>query len=431
MKNKPLLVVFLTVLIDLIGFGILIPVIPELFNEGGAYFLMPGNSWFSQNRFLILGILTASYPLAQFVASPILGQISDKYGRKRVLAICLLGTAIGHALFAIGIHEHSLLILFVARIFDGLTGGNISVAQAVIADVSTPKTRQKNFGLIGAAFGLGFIMGPFLGGILASSQVVSWFDATTPFDFAAILSLLNVFFVMQMLPETHTHINKTLVLTPSKSFQNIIRAFALKSTLPLFITVFLFQGGFSFYSTFSSTYLLQRFDMSERDIGLFFAYIGVWIVITQGFILRKVAGRFAEHKLVRVSLFMIAGALFLYPAMNHLAYLFILVPFYAIPIGITNATITSLVSRSVGPSLQGEILGINSSFMALAQAIPPIIAGFIVTGSATSASITVASLIVAIGGIYFWLEYKPHVAHVGHSRPKDPGLFEETPPHLE
>jgi DHA1 family tetracycline resistance protein-like MFS transporter len=425
MKNSPLFIVFLTVLIDLIGFGILIPVIPELFHEGGQYFLMPGNSWFEANKFTILGVLTASYPIAQFFASPILGQISDKYGRKKVLAVCLLGTAIGHSLFAYGIHERSLILLFVARIFDGVTGGNISVAQAVIADISTPNTRQKNFGLIGAAFGLGFILGPFLGGVLASNQVVSWFDAASPFYFATALSLANVVFVLKMLPETHTHINKNLILTPSKSIRNIIHAFTLKSTLPLFITVFLFQGGFSFYSTFSSTYLLQRFGMTERDIGLFFAYIGVWIVITQGFILRRIAGKFAEHKLVRYSLFVISVTLFLYPAMNHLWYLFILVPFYAIPIGITNATITSLVSRSVGPNLQGEILGINSSFMALAQAIPPIIAGFIVSGSATSASITVSSIIVAIGAIYFWLSYKPHVAHIGHTKPKHPGLFEE------
>ena len=429
MKNSPLLVVFLTVLIDLIGFGILIPVIPELFHEGGQYFLMPDNAWFAQNKFTILGILTASYPIAQFIAAPILGQISDKYGRKKVLAICLLGTAIGHALFAYGIHEQSLTLLFIARIFDGITGGNISVAQAVIADVSTPKTRQKNFGLIGAAFGLGFILGPFLGGVLASNQVVSWFDATTPFDFATILSLVNVFFVLKMLPETHAHMNKELKLTPSKAVQNIMKAFTLKSTLPLFITVFLFQGGFSFYSTFSSTYLLQRFGMTERDIGLFFAYIGIWIVITQGFILRRIAGKFAEHKLVRISLIAIAISLFLYPAMNHLTYLFILVPFYAIPIGITNATITSLVSRSVGPTLQGEILGINSSFMALAQAIPPIVAGFIVSGSATSASITVASIIVAIGAMYFWFAYKPHVAHVGQTKAKDPGLFENLETH--
>ncbi|MFO0703889.1 MAG: MFS transporter [Patescibacteria group bacterium] len=430
MKNRPLLTVFITVLIDLIGFGILIPVIPELFNKSGNYFLLPGDPWFVDNRFIILGILTAAYPIAQFIASPILGQVSDKYGRKRILAICLLGTAVGHALFAIGIHNRDLGLLFFARIFDGITGGNISVAQAVIADVSTPKTRQKNFGLIGAAFGLGFILGPFLGGVLASSQVVSWFDATTPFYFAAALSMINVGLVLKLLPETLVHINDNLKLTPAKSIQNIIKAFRIKSALPLFITVFLFQGGFSFYSTFSSTYLLQRFGLSERDIGLFFAYIGLWIVITQGFILRKIAGKFPEHKIVRISLFIIAGALFLYPAMNHLTYLFILVPFYAIPFGITNATITSLVSRSVGPQLQGEILGINSSFLALAQAIPPIIAGIIVSGSAAGASITVSSIIMALAGVYFMLNYRPHVAHSGqHSRPKDPGLFEETLAH--
>ncbi len=412
MHQRPLAIMFLIILLDAVGFGILIPVIPELFNEGGQFYLMPGSSWFESNRFLILGLLTACYPIAQFFASPLLGQLSDRFGRKRVLVISIFGTCISYVIFGLGIHLRSIPILFASRILDGVTGGNISTAQAVIADVSEPHMRQKNFGLIGAAFGLGFILGPFLGGVLSSHEVVSWFDATTPFDFAALMSITNVLLVMKLLPETNLFPNTSLKLTPSQSLRNIAKIFSYKSVLPLFVTGFLLQGGFTFYTTFASTYLDLRFGMSERDIGLFFAYVGVWIVITQGFILRRIAGKFADYKLVRYALPSIVTALAVYPLVTSPGVLLLVVPFYAVPLGIANATIVGLVSRSVGPKIQGEILGVNASVLALAQSIPPILSGVVASVTSPTMSIVASALIVLIGAIYFWSRYRPHEAHI-------------------
>ena len=421
MKNRPLFVVFMIVLLDLIGYGILIPVIPQLFNEGGEFFLRPGDPWFLQTRFIILGLLTASYPIAQFFASPILGQLSDRYGRKKILAISIAGTCLSYVIFAIGIHFRNIPIIFLSRIFDGMTGGNIATAQAVIADTSTPANRQKNFGLIGAAFGLGFVLGPFLGGILSSKEVMPWFDATTPFDFAAILSFINIVLVLTILPETNLHLVQSIKLTFGSSLRNIKKVFALRSTTSLFITSFLLQSGFTFYTTFASLYLAQQFQMSEKSIGLFFAYVGIWIVITQGFIIRKISGKVPEYKIVRFALFCIAIALAIYPAIRNPTLLLIIVPFYAIPLGLANATIISLVSRSVGPNNQGEILGVNSSVLALAQSLPPIISGMVAAKLSPAASISTASLIVLAGGFYFWHRYYPHQAS-SESAPINPEL---------
>src|SRR3989344_3479623 len=174
-RNKPLPVIFFTVFVDLIGFGILIPVVPLLLADPeSSYFLLPKGFTVNQG-YIMLGFLTAMFPLMQFLAAPILGQLSDKFGRKRILAISLFGTCLSYLIFAYAILTRNIPLLFAARAFDGITGGNIAVAQAAIADVTTPANRAKNFGLIGAAFGLGFILGPYIGGKLSDPTVVSWF----------------------------------------------------------------------------------------------------------------------------------------------------------------------------------------------------------------------------------------------------------------
>ena len=153
-------VVVSTVFIDMLGVGILLPVVPQLLAvPGGPEYLLP-LSWTRSSGLILLGFLTAIYSIAQFVATPILGQLSDRYGRRPILAISLAGTSAGYLVFAYGILSKNIPLLFAARAFDGITGGNIAVAQAAVADVSTPENRTRNFGLVGATFGLGFIMGP-------------------------------------------------------------------------------------------------------------------------------------------------------------------------------------------------------------------------------------------------------------------------------
>ena len=167
-ENHNLRTLFLTVIAEVISFGVLIPIVPLLFTEpSSSYFILPEGLTVNQG-YLILGLLIGLYPLGQFVATPILGEISDIYGRKKVIQISILGTVISSLIFAYGILVASIPILLFSRVVNGLTGGLISVAQASIADLSDKAHKSKNFGIIGMAFGIGFIFGPFLGGFLSS-----------------------------------------------------------------------------------------------------------------------------------------------------------------------------------------------------------------------------------------------------------------------
>nr|MBP7835142.1 MFS transporter [Candidatus Saccharibacteria bacterium] len=302
--KHPLLAVFLTVFIDLLGIGILIPVFPQLVTPGSPDSILP-NGWTVSQGFILLGWLSAAYPLSQFVAAPIMGQLADRYGRKPVLAISIFGTAVGYALFAYALITKNIPLMFASRILDGITGGNISVAQAAIADISTPKNRAKNFGLIGMAFGLGFILGPYIGGKLADPSVVSWFNASTPFWFAAILSLINVFMVLLFLPETlKVKIKQRLDL--SKPFHNIATAFSRPGLRSIMPTSFLFTAGFTFFTTFFGIVLLNKFGFSPSSTGDYFAYVGLWIAIVQGALIASIAKKYKDYQVLRISMFVTA-----------------------------------------------------------------------------------------------------------------------------
>ncbi len=406
MNKNVLFAVVFTVFIDLLGFGILIPVIPQLLaNPHSTFYLLPHGFSVGQG-YILLGFLTAIFPFMQFIATPILGELSDRFGRKPVLAFSLLGTSLSYILFAIGIITRNLPLLFVSRAFDGITGGNIAVAQAAIADITTPENRAKNFGLIGAAFGMGFILGPFLGGKLSDPSLVSWFNAATPFWFASAIAFLNVLSVIFLLPETIKQKQKELSLHVGKSIKNIIRAFSMKGMVPLFCTSFLFVSGFTFFTTFFSVFLINKFGFSQGSIGNYFAYVGIWIALSQAVVTRKVSKIFSEQKVLRFSL--VATGIFIlmqFVPTTWVGLLFV-TPFFAIFNGLSTANITSLVSRSVGSEMQGEILGVNASVQAIGQTIPPILSGFIAASVTPLTPIFVSGVTIILAGVVFITFYR-------------------------
>jgi DHA1 family tetracycline resistance protein-like MFS transporter len=404
-KNKVITTIFFTVFVDLIGFGILIPIIPLLFaNPSSEFYLLPvGVS--VKTGYLLLGLLVAVYPLGQFLATPILGQMSDVYGRKKILALSLLGTSISYLIFAIGILTKNIPLLFASRFFDGLTGGNISVAQAMIADVSTNENRTRNFGLIGAAFGLGFIFGPYIGGRLSDPQTVSWFTAATPFFFASILAFLNMVSVTFLLEETNKHL-KNIKIVWYKSLHNISRAMKMENLNVLFLTNFLFYGGFSFFTTFFAVYLINKFHWSQGNVGDFFAYVGLCSALTQAFITRAVAKRFESSRVLRVTLIGCAVMILAYFLPRYAWQILFIPPIFGIFSGLTMANLGSLLSRSTPPQMQGEILGINASVQALASFVPAILSGFIAASLTPQTPIVIASFIIILGAIAFNKLYK-------------------------
>lgn len=408
-KRSPILaIVFATVVIDMLGVGILIPVIPLLLTDSSYAYHLPLSL---STGYIVLGFLTAIFPFMQFLATPILGQLSDHIGRKKVLAFSLAGTSISYAIFAIGIIFKSIPLLFLSRALDGITGGNIAVAQAAIADSSEPQNRAKNFGLIGAAFGIGFIVGPFLGGELSNPHLVSWFNATTPFWFASILSLLNTLSVIFFFRETLKNKVQEKIRV-AQSLINIKSAFISEKFRAFFGTSFLYISGFTFYTTFFGVYLIQRFGYDQGSIGLYFAYIGVFISLTQGFVTGFIAKRWQHTTVVSVSLFGLALTLFGL-ALSPVSWLLYVI---AIPqcvcVGLNMANLTALISVNAGGHEQGKILGVNASVQALGQSMPPVIAGFLAVSFSASAPLITSAVLVFIAALSFVFLVRPKLGKV-------------------
>jgi len=409
LEKKALPIVIATLFIDVLGVGILMPVLPQLIFR---IFEPAGYSY--KGSLIMLGWLTAIYPLMQFLATPILGQLSDRYGRKSILGFSLFGTAVGYALFAVGIITKNIPLLFFARAMDGITGGNLSVARAVIADVSPPEKRTKNFALIGASFGFGFVMGPYLGARLAAPSVSffglfntpHWFGPAIPFWFTAILSLINTLLVLFILPETHKHINKQLKMAWGKSIENIRHAATHPSLRVIFTSEFLFWGGFTFFTTFFQILLIKKLGFKVSNIGDFFAYIGICIALTQGLLTPILAKRFSNRQILRVSIPGMGFALFLQTLPHNTTQLLMTAPFIALFNGLTIANMSALVSLSADAKVQGEVLGIEASVQALAQAIPAIIAGYIAI-LGVSVPVVVGGSVILAGGIIFNFLYHP------------------------
>lgn len=400
-SKAPLAALFFTIFLDMVGVGVLIPVIPLLFANTASpdYILGPGVP--VNIGYLYIGALLALFSFGQFIAAPVIGELSDKYGRRRMLAFSIFGSFLGYVLFGSGILVKSVVLIFIARLVNGITGGNIVVAQAAIADLSKPEDRAKNFGLIGAAFGLGFILGPFLGGKLADPSVLPWFSSVTPFWFAAGLSFLNMLLVLAFLPETNVNVNPSKRFVWTKSFRNIRHALSLRHLRALFTTNFLFQFGFTFYMTFASVYFFARFGWTEGELGNYFAYIGLWLVITQGLITRWASKWFTERQILKNSILLGSISIMAIITIPSAFWLFFVAPFFAMAIGLTQANLTALLSRSAGAGEQGEILGINGSIQALAMAIPPLLSGVIAALFSAEAPLAISAVIIGFAGIYF------------------------------
>jgi DHA1 family tetracycline resistance protein-like MFS transporter len=422
-EKRALPIVGFTVFLDVLGVGMLIPVLPQLIFR----IFEPAGYSFSSSL-ILLGWLTAIFPLMQFFATPILGQLSDRYGRKPVLGFSLAGTALGYVLFAVAIVTKNIPLLFAARAFDGITGGNISVARAVIADVTPPEHRARNFGILGAIFGLGFVFGPYIGARLATPNIdffglfstPSWFTTATPFWFTAILSAINTVLLLAVLPETHAHIDRKVKLVWNKSIENIRRAALDKRLRVLFSAEFFFWGGFTFFTTFFQILLIQKLGFKANNVGDFFAYIGICIAISQALIVPFTAKRFLPHNIIGVAMFGLSGALLLQLFPHNTTQLLLVAPFIALFNGQFMANASALVSLTAGPRNQGEVLGIEASVQALAQSIPAIIGGYVAT-MGVNVPVIVGAATIFVGAVVFNVFYRvPKDVAEAESRHENP-----------
>ncbi|MBL7778186.1 MAG: MFS transporter [Chitinophagales bacterium] len=406
-KLNPLLAVFITVFIDMLGVSIIIPVFAPLIVQNTHGMLPAEMSEATRN--LIYGLLTATFPFFQFFGAPILGTLADKHGRKKILQISIIGTFVGYVLFALSINSHALWLLFLARAIPGFMGGNISIVMAALADISKPEERAKNFGMIGMAFGLGFILGPAIGGVLASSDVVSFFDYSTPLWFTALLTLINFYYVQKQFPETYKPNGNASKISLLAGVNNIRKALRMVNMRVILITVFFQSFGFSFFMQFNQVYLIKKFAFNEKQIGLLFAYIGLWIAFTQGVIVRNVTKKFIPPQILRISLLGLAVTIFVILLPQQAWMLLLVNPFVAIFQGLTQPNQTSIVSNMTPRDMQGEMLGIQQSVASLAFTIPPLIAGVIVTFD-YRLPIIVSAVMILLAWINFYFRFKGNEA---------------------
>ncbi len=400
-KDRRLLTIFVTVFIDMLGVGIIIPVIPALFFEESSTFFPQQTS--EAYRSIAYGFLIAAFPIMQFFGAPALGSLSDRYGRKPLLILSLIGTAIGYALFANAILSRMLWLLFLSRMLPGFMGGNIAIIFSSISDVSDPQSRARNFGLVGMAFGLGFILGPTIGGLLADNTVISWFTPATPFWFTTGLTVLNILLVAFRFQETLKNPQERRV-SFLDGFRNVAGSFKAPNLRRIFLVVLLLSLGFTFFTQFFSVLLFDRFQYTEKNIGLLYGWIGIWLAITQGVTVRQLSRYFSSGYIIQFSILGLAIALSLVLLPQEGFWFYLISPLIATAQGVTAPNLTAVVSEQTTADQQGEILGINQSMQSLGQAVPPIVAGYLNTlnGNLPLLSAALLTFIAWLFYIYFF-----------------------------
>lgn len=368
MKNKRLATIFAIVFVDLLGFSLILPLLPYYAEKFGA-------------TATIVGLLVASYALAQLIGAPLLGRLSDRYGRRPILLVSIAGTVLGFVLLGFaeplgrliaGANAAVIAVLFVSRILDGLTGGNLTVAQAYITDVTAPKNRAKALGMIGAAFGLGFIIGPVIGGVLSG-----WGYALPAFV-AAGLATLNWLAVFFFLPESLTD---EMRLAISKRPRAAFSARALWEALnrprvgPLLHIRLFFGLASGMFQSIFALYAQQRLGLSSQVTGYVLGYVGLLVVIVQAGLIGRLTARFSERQLIFASTILLTFSFVAWALTPSLPVLLVVLIPMSLGTGIMNTVINSAITKAVPPEEVGGTLGLSASLESLSRVIAPTLGG--------------------------------------------------------
>lgn len=349
--TRPLLPIFLTVLVDVLGMTLIFPLLPFYAEHFGA---TP----------LVVGTLSASYAVCQLISAPVLGRWSDRVGRKRVLVVSQLGTCAGFLVLAFA---PSLPFLFLGRVLDGLTAGNLTIAQAYISDVTKPEQRTRAFALIGIAFGLGFLVGPAASGWLAANHGYS-----APVFAAAGLSALSILTTLVVLP------NRPPVGAGSNRSFDFGRFF--RRALPKKRLLQMFAFGLSFFTVLGglALFLERQLSYDVEHTGYVYAFSGLIGALIQGGPIGRLVKRFGEERLSLFALLAMAAGYGFLGAASGVGSLLVLVAVSGVGSAIARPALTTLVTKAVGPDEQGAILGTSQSLTSIAQIIGPVLAGFFI-----------------------------------------------------
>jgi DHA1 family tetracycline resistance protein-like MFS transporter len=406
-KKRHLLTIFIIIFVDLLGFSLILPLLPYYADE---YQAGP----------MVASLLVASYAAMQFIGAPLLGRLSDRHGRRPVLLVSITGTFLGFLLLGFAgplgktiagllpIAPANLLttqniiilaIIFLSRMLDGLTGGNISVAQAYITDVTDAKNRAKGMGLIGAAFGLGFVIGPAVGGGLSR-----WGYALPAFA-AALLSGVNLLATYAWLPESLTpEIRAKLAKSPRArfSFQALWEALHRPRVGPLLQIRFVYGLAFATFETIFTLYALYRLNLTAEITGYLLGYVGILVVIVQGFAIGKLTARFPETQLTFGGVILMALSLLGWAFAPSVAILMLILIPLALAAGVLNTVISSLLSKSVYQEEVGGTMGISSSIESLTRVLAPTLGGILLGNVGTWAPGLFGAILMGLVTYLVW-----------------------------
>jgi DHA1 family tetracycline resistance protein-like MFS transporter len=375
-KTARLINIFIVVFVDLLGFSLILPLLPYYAEEFGA---TPA----------VIGLLTASYAAASLIGAPLLGRLSDRFGRRFILLLSVGGTFLGFLLLAFAepigrtlaglfastaVNAFILGTLFLSRSVDGLTGGNITVAQAYISDITDEKNRAKGLGLIGAAFGLGFIIGPAVGGLL------SHYGYSVPALVAAGLSFLNLLSIFFFLPESLTEERRQVMHVqkrPPVTLKALLVALNRPKVGPLLQVRFFFALAFAMFQSIFSLYALYKLQLTSQTTGYVLAYVGVLSVLVQGLGIGLITKRFSENTIIIVGLWLMVIGLVGWALTPSLPVLLVVMLPLSFGGGTLNTVINSAITKAVTREEIGGTLGLSTSLESASRVIAPSAGGFL------------------------------------------------------
>lgn len=396
-QNRSLALIFITLLIDVIGIGIIIPVIPKLLGELGNYTVSEASA--------VGAWMTVAFALPQFIFSPIFGGLSDMYGRRPIIILSLLGLGVDFVIHAVA---PTISILFIGRILAGICGASFTTATSYIADISTPEKRAQNFGLIGMAFGLGFILGPMIGGLVGNENV------RMPFWIAACLSFLNAILCLMALPESlnkeHRRSFDIKRANPLGTLRQMRKYPAvLRMMVPLFliyIAAHAVQSNWSFYTKY-------KFKWDEKTIGLSLTVVGLMIAIVQGGLIRVIVPKLGNRKSIEYGFLLYALGMLLFALADKTWMMFAVTIVYCLG-GIAGPALQGEMSKAVPANAQGELSGGMTALMSISSVFGPLIMNSIFavfSGKKAiielpGAPMMLGALLILISYVLVWRSYR-------------------------